>query len=964
MASEGDFDPKEFMSRDDLRMQELRVLDKSSLVLLAEECDLEGIEKKTKKTLITGIAEYLDLEAREAERKEREKEEKEREDRLRAEEREDRLRAEEREDRLRAEEKEREDRLRAEEKEREKEEKEREERLEAQRRQLEHEREMERYKAEQVDIRARSTAPVDLSRVPRFCESEVEAFFLQFEKVASSLQWPEDKWAVYMQKELSGKAQEAYAALSLEQSQSYEIVKAAVLNAYELVPEAYRQRFRELKRGKDKTLVELAREKENLLDKWLRAKKVGGSYEHLRQLVLLEEFLVCLPPAVKVHVEERNPDTIGKAALIADEYELYHRAGGSTYIGGAHVGRPGYEDSWKNKKPVPTGNRIVCTICKKAGHTAEKCYFRTTCGLCHKSGHKTEDCFKNKTGASQQQKGKVKCWYCEQEGHVKAECHQYKKFLKESAKLSAAAAVPDPYLGNNSKLGRTQMKAPVNRNPYEDFLSEGKVQVGGEEASVVMLRDTGASLTLIRAPAMKKLADSGSLGKITVRGINGHQTRDLKEITLVSDMVSGKFVVGVVDELPMEGVDLLLGNDLMGGKVWVDSQNPLETTTDSGIQDLEEKYPTIFPSCVVTRSMASKMREQVESVSPEPPNTRADSDNMDLSDTFMVRSDSKSDTDADTVDSSKGLIDESRAPVGRATLIRKQRDDPSLSTIWDRALPEDDVDEEGECFFVREGVLMRKWPPIRCPANEIWHAVTQIVLPTVYRTEALHLGHSALWAGHLGIKKTQERILTQFYWPKMHEDIVEFCKTCHVGHGRAVLPISGEEALRESDEENEQDCVNLGINVGNSEALRVLPTRLQHLSQRQVGQVLDLFTRFKSITRDQLGKTSLVEHEVAVAAEKPIRSHPYRQNPKKQEIVRLMNRVTVAVSGCVAYVVDIVLHSDTWEDHLVQRQKLFVKLNQSAGKIRVVYVDRGMRGKFLQDKVTPDVWPMNTGTIG
>ena len=98
MASKGDLDFKEFMSRDDLKVQELRVLDMSLLVLLAEECDLDSIDKKTKKTLITGIAEYLDLEPREAERKAHEKEKQEREDSLRAEEREARLRAEERED--------------------------------------------------------------------------------------------------------------------------------------------------------------------------------------------------------------------------------------------------------------------------------------------------------------------------------------------------------------------------------------------------------------------------------------------------------------------------------------------------------------------------------------------------------------------------------------------------------------------------------------------------------------------------------------------------------------------------------------------------------------------------------------------------------------------------------------------------------------------------------------------------
>jgi len=46
----------------------------------------------------------------------------------------------------------------------------------------------------------------------------------------------------------TGKAQEVFSSLSVRNSGSYHLVKAAVLKAYELVPEAYRQRFRSLKK--------------------------------------------------------------------------------------------------------------------------------------------------------------------------------------------------------------------------------------------------------------------------------------------------------------------------------------------------------------------------------------------------------------------------------------------------------------------------------------------------------------------------------------------------------------------------------------------------------------------------------------------------------------------------------------------------------------------------------------------
>ena len=98
--------------------------------------------------------------------------------------------------------------------------------------------------------------------VPPFQEREVNKYFLHFEKVATSLNWPKDSWTFLLQSVLAGKAQEIFAAMSLDQSSDYETVKTAVLNAYELMPEAYRQKFRESRKSSNQTYVEFARDKE------------------------------------------------------------------------------------------------------------------------------------------------------------------------------------------------------------------------------------------------------------------------------------------------------------------------------------------------------------------------------------------------------------------------------------------------------------------------------------------------------------------------------------------------------------------------------------------------------------------------------------------------------------------------------------------------------------------------------
>lgn len=42
--------------------------------------------------------------------------------------------------------------------------------------------------------------------VPRFCEKDAEKFFLDFEKMAKKLKWPEKFWSVVVQSTFIGKA--------------------------------------------------------------------------------------------------------------------------------------------------------------------------------------------------------------------------------------------------------------------------------------------------------------------------------------------------------------------------------------------------------------------------------------------------------------------------------------------------------------------------------------------------------------------------------------------------------------------------------------------------------------------------------------------------------------------------------------------------------------------------------------
>ena len=110
-------------------------------------------------------------------------------------------------------------------------------------------------------------------------------------------------WTTLLQSRLIGKAQKVYVSLKDDISSDYASVKEIVLKSYKLVPEAYRQKFRDLKKYPNQTFVEFARIKEQLMNEWLMSKEVG-TFDELKELILIEEFKSCCTRELKLHSEE------------------------------------------------------------------------------------------------------------------------------------------------------------------------------------------------------------------------------------------------------------------------------------------------------------------------------------------------------------------------------------------------------------------------------------------------------------------------------------------------------------------------------------------------------------------------------------------------------------------------------------------------------------------------------------
>lgn len=109
--------------------------------------------------------------------------------------------------------------------------------------------------------------------------------------------------------------------------------------------------------------------------------------------------------------------------------------------------------------------------------------------------------------------------------------------------------------------------------------------------------------------------------------------------------------------------------------------------------------------------------------------------------------------------------------VDRATLIREQERDESLNGIGCDG--GEGIAAKNITFYKKDGVLYRTYQDRKGKKYQ------QIVVPVPYRASILEVCHDNSWAGHLGINKTKQRLLQEFYWPNCFRDVERLVKSCN-----------------------------------------------------------------------------------------------------------------------------------------------------------------------------------------
>ena len=260
-------------------------------------------------------------------------------------------------------------------------------------------------------------------------------------------------------------------------------------------------------------------------------------------------------------------------------------------------------------------------------------------------------------------------------------------------------------------------------NTLENGLRVTKGFIDGKPVSV--LRDTGAT-TIFVSDSVVSGDISEKKREVTLANGDVHMCPEVKV------HVESPYITGTVDALVLNNpfADVVVGNI---GNVYFTLENC------ESVQ-------------ITTRSM--KKKEELENQTEVKNYQKWKAD--DYKDEEVINSKV----------SEEGFSDIS----SRGELIAVQKSDKTLDRI--RMLSNEGKPSRNAQFLLRDGILYRAF---HCSTNKIVH---QIVVRLCYRDKLLSLAHDTLCGGHMGNRKTRNRILQIFYWPIIFKDVAKFCRSC------------------------------------------------------------------------------------------------------------------------------------------------------------------------------------------
>lgn len=103
-----------------------------------------------------------------------------------------------------------------------------------------------------------------------------------------------------------------------------------------------------------------------------------------------------------------------------------------------------------------------------------------------------------------------------------------------------------------------------------------------------------------------------------------------------------------------------------------------------------------------------------------------------------------------------------------------QKDDDSLRHCFEKVGKMMIAGGHEDEYYLHDGILYRKH---KVSGGKI---LDQLVVPKDLRVNVMKLAHEGIHACHQGVKRTVDRIVSEYYWPGVQSETKRFVKSCDV----------------------------------------------------------------------------------------------------------------------------------------------------------------------------------------
>lgn len=560
--------------------------------------------------------------------------------------------------------------------------------------------------------------------VPAFDEHDIDSYMSNFEKLASSQNWPRAQWAAVLTPLLKGaKPLRALNRLRPEQVSDYDVLKKAILDEYELVPEAYRNRFRTCVKRQGDSFSDFNQFMCNQFDRWLASVDATNNIDVLKNVMCIEQFMSKCPDDIRQYLLDKGCKTSHECAKRADEYVTMHKT------------------MRKSTQSHTIGKSDVHSSVKPSDSGAHKVNDRSSSGVSNK--------FNNYNGGSNDHKFQKLCFTCHKPGHVSVNCPT--KADTRAKSVNAVSSRPIDNLCLVEVVSRSENVAVTDGVGQYVFPVCFYDDENSKCVSALGFRDSGAEVTLLKSGAV---ADNFLVAldrNLQLEFANGSCDRvPMFRANVATAGVCGEMCVGLVPEsykFPCNA-QILIGNDY-GVKLC----GAVTRSQTRAVQSGDSDHDNVQVESQV--NMDSRPSVQVE---------------------VQVMGDSSVQVEVQEVDADLpqlGVGSEFGLDVDATKLAELQQADETLKSSF--AEVKSSEARNVSCYYMRNGLLVRKFVG---QGDGDDSGIDQIVIPYCLRGKVLSLAHSVPASGHFGVGKTRKRVLQYFYWPGIVHDIQQYCKTC------------------------------------------------------------------------------------------------------------------------------------------------------------------------------------------